>query len=91
MRKICTECERQWKCGINLEIGVDRGELAVINCEQLEITNSEGLNIMVDYIVGGIVVAVIGLAVRYIYKQKKNGSKCIGCPYCKNCSSKCSH
>ena len=31
----------------------------MLNCEQLEVTNLERLNIMVDYIVGGIVVAVI--------------------------------
>lgn len=39
-----------------------------------------------------IVIGIIGLAVffagRYIYKSKKNGQACIGCPHggnCKNC------
>ena len=35
-----------------------------------------------------IVAAVVGLAGFYIYRQKKNGSKCIGCPYGCSCSSK---
>ncbi len=32
-----------------------------------------------------ILAAVIGLAVYYIVRQKKNGAKCIGCPYSKEC------
>ena len=31
-----------------------------------------------------IIVAVIGLAVAYIFKAKKRGQKCIGCPYAKS-------
>ena len=37
------------------------------------------------------VIAVIALilivffAVRYIYKEKKRGVKCIGCPYAESC------
>ena len=27
-----------------------------------------------------IVAAIVGLAVRYIWKAKKSGVKCIGCP-----------
>ena len=34
-----------------------------------------------------IVVAIVGLAVRYIYKAKKSGAKCIGCPDGGSCSS----
>lgn len=45
---------------------------------------------MIDYIVGGIVVLIIGLAVRFIYKEKKSGRKCIGCPSSGSCS-KCNH
>lgn len=32
------------------------------------------------------VVLAVFLAGRYIYKEKKKGSKCIGCPYCESCS-----
>lgn len=35
---------------------------------------------MADIIVGGILLAVVVAAVRYIRKAKKSGVKCIGCP-----------
>jgi len=31
-----------------------------------------------------ITVAIIFLAARDIYKEKKKGTKCIGCPLCKD-------
>lgn len=34
-----------------------------------------------------VVVSIVGLAARYIYKQKKQGVKCIGCPSGCNCST----
>ena len=37
-----------------------------------------------------VVVAIVGLAVRYIYKAKKSGAKCIGCPDSGSCASGCS-
>lgn len=43
---------------------------------------------MADIIVGLIVIVAVGLAVRYIYKAKKSGVKCIGCPDAGNCASK---
>ncbi len=43
---------------------------------------------MENYIVIAILVVIIGLAAFYIYKAKKNGKKCVGCPYCDSCSSK---
>ena len=30
-------------------------------------------------------VLVVFLAVRYLYKEKKKGSKCIGCPFAEGC------
>ena len=30
-------------------------------------------------------ILVVFLAVRYIYKEKKRGSKCVGCPYAQGC------
>lgn len=43
---------------------------------------------MEDIIIIVILAVVLGLAAFYIYKQKKKGSKCIGCPYGCSCSSK---
>ena len=50
---------------------------------------------LVDYILIAVVAVVLGLAGWYIYKAKKNGKKCIGCPdscACSagNCSGGCS-
>ena len=42
----------------------------------------------VDYIVIAIVVVIVAAAGFYIWRQKKQGAKCIGCPYAKRCSSK---
>ena len=30
-------------------------------------------------------VIIVFLAVRYIYKEKKKGSKCVGCPFAEGC------
>ena len=50
---------------------------------------------LVDYILLAVVAVVLGLAGWYIYKAKKTGKKCIGCPdscACSagNCSGGCS-
>ncbi len=36
---------------------------------------------MDNLIVIAIVLAIVGLAARYIYKEKKSGKVCVGCPY----------
>ena len=41
-----------------------------------------------DIIIVAVLVVVLGLAAWYVYKAKKSGQKCIGCPYAKQCSSK---
>lgn len=44
---------------------------------------------MDNFIVIAIVVLIIGLAALYVYKAKKSGKKCIGCPdsgSCQDCS-----
>lgn len=38
-----------------------------------------------DIIIGAILVILVGAASLYIYKAKKSGKKCIGCP--DGCSS----
>ena len=42
---------------------------------------------MESIIAAVIVIAIVALAVRYIYKAKKSGAKCIGCPDSKTCSA----
>ncbi len=43
---------------------------------------------MTDYIIIAIVAVIIALAAFYVYKAKKSGKKCIGCPDGCSCSSK---
>lgn len=42
---------------------------------------------MENLIIIAVVAAIIGFAARYIYKEKKRGVKCIGCPSGCSCSS----
>ena len=35
---------------------------------------------MIDYIVIAILVVIVAAAAFYVYKAKKSGKKCIGCP-----------
>ena len=44
----------------------------------------------IDYILIAIVAAIVGGAAFYIYKAKKSGKKCIGCPDAGSCSGNCS-
>ena len=41
---------------------------------------------MINLIVTGILVAVISAIVFYLYREKKRGTRCIGCPYGKQCT-----
>ncbi len=43
----------------------------------------------VDFLILGIVAVLVGLAAYAIYRSKKAGSKCIGCPDSKTCSRNC--
>ena len=43
---------------------------------------------MKDIIIMGILLIVIGSAIFYIVRQKRKGTKCIGCPASKDCKSK---
>lgn len=42
---------------------------------------------MTDIVISIILLAVVGLAARYVYRAKKNGAKCIGCPAGGSCCS----
>jgi len=45
---------------------------------------------MTDLIVIAVLAVIIGAAARYVYKAKKSGVKCIGCPAGENgCSCGC--
>lgn len=44
---------------------------------------------LVDIVLIIIIALVVGAAALYIYKEKKKGVKCIGCPYAKQCGGKC--
>ncbi len=41
--------------------------------------------IVADIIVSIILLVLVGGAVYYIYKEKKKGTRCIGCPMAGNC------
>lgn len=43
-------------------------------------------NIIIIAVVAAIVIAIS----IYLYKEKKKGTTCIGCPYAKKCGGKCS-
>ena len=43
---------------------------------------------MENFIVIGILIILVGTAVFYIYREKKKGRKCIGCPSAGCCSKK---
>ena len=45
---------------------------------------------MENAVIIALVAAAIVFAIRYIYKSKKRGVKCIGCPNGCACSGKCS-
>ena len=44
---------------------------------------------MIDILTVAIIAAVLGLAIRYIWRAKKKGVKCIGCPDGAKCSGNC--
>ncbi len=42
-------------------------------------------NVIIILIIAIIVVNII----MYLYKAKKSGAKCVGCPYAKQCGGNC--
>jgi len=43
----------------------------------------------IDWLVVGILVVIAAAAVYAIYRSKKSGKKCIGCPDSGSCSGNC--
>ena len=44
---------------------------------------------MTDVILVLVLVLMIGAAAGYVYKEKKRGAKCIGCPASRSCHKDC--
>ena len=44
---------------------------------------------MVNFIIIAVLVLIVGGAAYYIYRAKKRGAKCVGCPYAKQCGGHC--
>ena len=44
---------------------------------------------MVNFILAGVLLVIIGIAVTYVIKAKKKGVKCIGCPDGGKCNGPC--
>jgi len=44
---------------------------------------------MTDFIIIAIVGLTVGLAGGYVYREKKKGRRCIGCPDSGTCSGSC--
>lgn len=42
---------------------------------------------MTDFIIAAILLLAVGGAATYIYRAKKRGQHCIGCPHAKICGS----
>ncbi len=42
---------------------------------------------MINGVIATVLAAVVGCAVRYLYKEKKSGKACVGCPYSQACHS----
>lgn len=45
---------------------------------------------MENIIIIAILLIIVSAIFLYLYKAKKSGQTCIGCPYAKQCSGKCS-
>lgn len=44
---------------------------------------------MENFIIIAIVLCIIAGIAIYLYKAKKRGETCIGCPYAKQCGNRC--
>ncbi|MGN0682727.1 MAG: FeoB-associated Cys-rich membrane protein [Oscillospiraceae bacterium] len=43
--------------------------------------------VLANVIIIAVLAAIVGGVVYYLYRAKKRGDKCIGCPYSKQCSN----
>ena len=42
---------------------------------------------MIDYVIIAVIVIIVCAVSFYLYREKKSGSACIGCPHSKQCKS----
>ena len=45
---------------------------------------------MANFVIIAVVSLIVGLAGGYIYREKKAGKACVGCPYSGTCGKSCS-
>ena len=45
--------------------------------------------VITNLIIIALLLGIVGVIVRYIYRAKRRGETCIGCPYAKQCGGKC--
>lgn len=45
--------------------------------------------ILANIIIIAVLAAIVGGIVYYLYRAKKRGENCIGCPYSKTCNKNC--
>ena len=44
---------------------------------------------MINFVIIGIILVILGGAAVYVFKAKKSGAKCVGCPSSKTCGLNC--
>lgn len=44
---------------------------------------------LINIILVIVLVCIVGAIIFYLYRAKKRGETCIGCPYAKQCGGKC--
>ena len=49
------------------------------------------MDIILNIVIVAILLGIAGGIGVYLYKAKKRGQKCIGCPYAKQCGGNCGH
>lgn len=45
---------------------------------------------LADFVILAVILLIVGGAGFYVYRAKKSGKKCIGCPSSESCSGQCS-
>ena len=44
---------------------------------------------MVNFVLGVVIIVIVGSAIAYIRKEKKRGVRCVGCPEGSTCGGNC--
>ena len=62
---------------------MDTAQISVVS---LYMRKEAGIMNTAGILAAMVIVAILFFAVRYIYKEKKKGNHCIGCPYADSCT-----